>query len=106
MGLALLKNDRAVAPTLLDSIELSKNESFEGIRCPLCRWSPLPSSRWSCVWTDTPEPFFQSCGTTWNTFVTRGRCPGCRHQWQWTLCLECGQWSLHEEWYETNDEPA
>jgi hypothetical protein len=101
MGLALLRNDRAFDPTLLDSIELIENESFEGIRCPLCRWSPLPSSRWSCVWTDTPEPFFQACGTTWNTFATRGRCPGCRHQWQWTLCLECQQWSLHEDWYET-----
>ena len=30
---------------------------------------------------------------------TRGRCPGCQHQWQWTTCLSCGVASLHEHWY-------
>ena len=50
---------------------------------------------------DTPEPPFDGCGTSWNTFLTRGRCPGCRHQWQWTSCLRCHGWSLHEDWYET-----
>jgi hypothetical protein len=43
---------------------------------------------------------FDGCGARWNTFTTRGKCPGCRHQWQWTSCLRCLGWSLHEDWYE------
>lgn len=81
------------------------DESFERIRCPLCSWRPTPSSRWCCVHgEDTPEPPFNWCGTHWNTFQTRGQCPGCGHQWQWTSCLQCHGWSLHEEWYETGPE--
>ena len=49
---------------------------------------------------DTPEPPFDFCLTSWNTFATHGRCPGCRHQWIWTSCLRCEEWSLHEDWYE------
>ena len=41
-----------------------------------------------------------ACGTAWNTFATRGRCPGCAHQWRWTSCLRCDQWSPHGDWYE------
>jgi hypothetical protein len=73
---------------------------FGGIRCPLCQWRPESSSRWSCVVWHTPEPFFEGCGTSWNTFTTRGKCPGCSHQWRWTSCLRCDRWSLHEDWYE------
>ena len=51
-----------------------------------------------CNASDTPEPFFEGCGTTWNTFSTRGRCPGCAHQWRWTSCLRCEGWSLHDDW--------
>ena len=70
------------------------------IRCPLCEWEPSPSSVWACFSDGTPEPFFGGCGTIWNTFQTRGRCPGCAHQWTWTSCLRCQGWSLHEDWYE------
>ena len=70
------------------------------IRCPLCSWQPTRSSRWSCSVQNTPEPPFESCGTVWNTFDTRGRCPGCLHQWIWTTCIRCGTASLHEDWYE------
>jgi hypothetical protein len=75
-------------------------ESSERIRCPLCEWTPGKSSTWCCFSEGTPEPPFPSCGTSWNTFSTRGRCPGCGHQWKWTSCLRCGGFSLHQDWYE------
>ncbi len=77
-----------------------QDEGFGGIRCPLCSWRPSPSSRWCCYCDGTPEPFFEGCGTVWNTFSTRGRCPGCAHQWHWTSCHRCQEWSLHKDWYE------
>src|SRR6266550_7864627 len=73
---------------------------FNRIRCPLCKWQPKPSHRWFCAPCDYPEFFADGCGACWNTFTTRGRCPGCRHQWRWTACLNCGGWSLHADWYE------
>lgn len=77
-----------------------ENEGFDRIRCPLCDWRPTPASTWCCFGEGTPEPPFEWCGTIWNTFTTHGRCPGCRHQWQWTSCLRCGGFSLHDDWYE------
>jgi ribosomal protein S27E len=76
---------------------------FHAVRCPLCRWRPDSSSRWSCDASDGPEPFFEGCRTQWNTFTTRGRCPGCGHQWRWTLCLSCIRWSLHDDWYAVDE---
>lgn len=73
------------------------------IRCPLCEWQPTPSSQWSCVDNPYPEAFFSGCGRAWNTFETFGTCPGCTHQWQFTACLSCGQWSPHDAWYEDED---
>jgi hypothetical protein len=88
----------------LDSIfKLDDLEDFTGVRCPLCRWQPTASSAWYCEGTGTPESFTGGCGTRWNTFATRGRCPGCAHQWHWTICLRCGGWSLHEDWYEERE---
>lgn len=72
---------------------------FSRIRCPLCKWQPKRSSRWFCADAGFPEYFSGGCGTAWNTFATRGVCPGCRHQWKWTTCLSCGEWSLHDDWY-------
>lgn len=77
-----------------------EDDAFEKIRCPLCEWRPTAASTWCCYGEDTPEPHFDWCGTQWNTFTTRGRCPGCQHQWKWTSCLGCSGWSLHEDWYE------
>jgi len=77
---------------------------FHGIRCPRCHWQPISSSRWTCEASAAPEPFFHGCRTQWNTFATRGRCPGCAHLWRWTSCLRCAQWSLHEDWYEKGSE--
>ena len=81
---------------------LDDDDALSGIRCPLCGWRPSAASRWSCSAIGTPEPFFEGCGTIWNTFSTAGRCPGCSHQWQWTSCLQCEQWSPHADWYEEN----
>jgi hypothetical protein len=50
---------------------------FSRIRCPLCKWQPNKSHRWYCADCDHPENFSEGCGTSWNTFTTRGRCPGC-----------------------------
>ncbi len=64
-----------------------------GIRCPTCRWEPSKESRWYC----SGEP--DTCGHCWNTFETRGVCPGCRKQWHTTVCLSCGAVSPHDDWY-------
>jgi hypothetical protein len=64
------------------------------IFCPKCTWRPQASDRWACL---------PSCGTEWNTFWTRGVCPGCGQQWTETQCLECGEFSPHEAWYHYPD---
>ena len=101
MSVLLLKleNDR-VSERIIVKVSPQNDEGLGGIRCPRCSWRPDASSRWCCYWTDCPEPPFDACGTSWNTFYTKGRCPGCSHQWRWTSCLRCGQWSLHLDWYE------
>jgi hypothetical protein len=101
MPLQLLRDEQATKHTAM-VIPVVPDDAFSGIRCPLCSWRPTASSLWSCLAVGTPEPFFEGCGAVWNTFSTRGRCPGCRHQWQWTSCLRCEGWSLHEDWYESH----
>jgi hypothetical protein len=59
-----------------------------GIRCPQCKWTPRTKNLWSC-----------NCGHQWNTFDTRGLCPGCGHQWEITECLACGAMPPHAYWY-------
>jgi hypothetical protein len=96
-----LKQDLSRTRTTVPDIAPDDEDMFSRIRCPLCAWRPSPASRWSCVWTQgSPEPRFPSCGATWNTFDTRGTCPGCQHQWRWTSCLACAGWSPHDDWYE------
>ena|SRR5687768_13494856 len=84
-----------------DISELGLNDAaMPGIRCPICKWRPLRSSKWMCADSGPPEFFYDACGTEWNTFETRGLCPTCMHQWAWTSCLSCWGWSRHEDWYE------
>lgn len=64
-------------------------KEFE-IYCPKCAWRPGPEDRWECM---------PGCGAVWNTFWTRGLCPGCGMQWEVTQCLECQQVSPHKHWY-------
>jgi hypothetical protein len=66
------------------------------IYCPLCEYRPHHEDRWVC------KP---ACGTSWNTFWTRGVCPGCGHLWQVTQCPACHRRSPHEGWYHYPHEP-
>ncbi len=87
---------------ILKSLELEEEKTdFERIRCPLCDWRPTKSSLWCCADADAPEYFYDGCFTNWNTFETHGKCPTCAHQWRFTSCLRCGQWSLHNDWYQS-----
>jgi DNA-directed RNA polymerase subunit RPC12/RpoP len=99
--LLLLKETRAPELVTVEIPDLGEDEAFGNIRCPHCGWRPSADSSW-CCYNDatTPEPAFEWCGTVWNTFTTGGRCPGCSHQWEWTSCLRCEQWSRHQDWYE------
>jgi hypothetical protein len=78
---------------------LEDSDGRRGIRCPLCRWQPDRSCKWQCGDAGPPENFQGGCGTVWNTFETSGKCPGCGHQWRFTSCFACLQWSPHEAWY-------
>lgn len=64
------------------------------IRCPACDWQPQPHDRWCCA---------PGCGEVWNTFETRGTCPGCLKHWTHTACHRCDTWSPHEAWYEETE---
>jgi len=96
----LFKDDRGSNRTIVVPRIEDERDELEGIRCPLCAWRPTRHSEWSCIGAHSPEGGFAGCGTVWNTFLTRGRCPGCSHQWRWTSCLRCAAWSLHDDWYE------
>jgi hypothetical protein len=65
------------------------DRDFSGIRCPACKWRPTRNDTWMC-----------ECGEIWNTFATRGECPGCQKRWTKTQCRQCGTWSDHDAWYE------
>ena len=72
------------------------------IRCPRCGWTPRSGDRWLCTCTLDSSLYKRgmcTCGHAWNTFDTRGRCPGCGRRWLHTQCLSCGAWSPHLEWY-------
>jgi hypothetical protein len=71
------------------------------IRCPSCKWQPERVSRWYCGPMGPPENFKGGCGHAWNTFDTRGLCPGCSYQWRFTSCLHCEKTAPHDDWYET-----
>jgi len=101
----LLKHDSSPPQVVFDTFRLNADEPFSGVRCPQCFWRPLLSSRWMCDCRGTPEPPFSSCGTEWNTFATRGCCPGCSHRWHWTTCLRCHRASPHDDWYDDEADP-
>jgi len=99
----LKKSDAPSLPVIVTGDDPSLRRASDRIRCPRCEWVPTAGSRWCCDHRATPEPPFPSCGTVWHTFSTRGRCPGCSHQWQWTSCLACGKASPHDDWYERDE---
>ena len=96
----LFKDSRHTEQIVIAVTRSDEDDEFEGIRCPHCRWRPSSTDRWCCYSNGGPEPPFRSCGSSWNTFSTKGRCPGCGHQWEWTLCLRCLEWARHVDWYE------
>ncbi len=68
------------------------------IQCPKCNWQPPRSINWTCT-----------CGHSWYTFDTGGKCPSCNKQWQYTQCQSfivggCQQWSPHLDWYTNLDD--
>jgi hypothetical protein len=82
--------------------DAEQSTRYTRIRCPKCQWQPTKDSTWTCVPMGHPEYYVHgACGHSWNTFDTRGRCPGCRHQWKNTMCLSCGELSPHRAWYDT-----
>lgn len=91
---ALERGNLEIDPELLDETTPRR------IRCPHCRWQPGRRSLWTCMPAGAPEFFAGGCGHSWNTFDTRGRCPGCSHQWLHTMCLRCQRWAPHDDWYE------
>ena len=62
-----------------------------GVRCPSCKWRPKRTDTWCCS---------PGCYEVFNTFQTRGECPGCQRFWSSTQCIKCGVWSDHDAWYE------
>ena len=83
-----VKNKDRFVPLPVDDDE---DMDFSGVRCPACKWRPTRDDKWSCA---------PGCGEVWNTFATRGECPGCQRRWPRTQCMRCGEWSDHEAWYE------
>jgi hypothetical protein len=63
------------------------------ICCPLCAAVATPDQRWHCRY----------CYCRWNTFATRGRCPGCNFHFRATTCLTCNRLSRHDDWYARED---
>jgi hypothetical protein len=84
------RKPRITSPAELDEIFGS---ILPGIRCPRCKWAPRTKILWSC-----------KCEHQWNTFDTRGLCPGCGYQWERTACFQCGEESPHREWYVDNQD--
>ncbi len=87
-GLTTVYSRRRRMPSLAQLDELF-GRALPGIRCPKCNWTPRPKNLWTC-----------KCGHHWNTFETRGLCPGCQYQWEITACLQCGARSPHQDWYD------
>lgn len=85
---AFVRGNSRFVPEILDD---DKDKDFSGIRCPACRWRPTRHDTWACS---------PGCGEAFNTFITRGECPGCQRRWSQTQCNQCGTWSDHELWYE------
>ena len=63
------------------------------IRCPKCAWEPERSDLWMCF-----------CLHAWHTFDTGGVCPSCDQQHAETQCLQCHDWSPHDDWYARADD--
>jgi hypothetical protein len=99
IGYVLLKRDPHWRPIVIEDVSNDERPGEPRIRCPLCAWEPRRFDLWTCWDCPVPEGLARGCGTSWHTFATGGRCPGCTHQWVWTTCLACEGWSRHLDWY-------
>jgi len=86
--LAFVRGGNGITPLPIDD---DVDKDFSGVRCPSCKWRPSRTDTWACS---------PGCGEIWNTFATRGECPGCQRFWAQTQCRKCGVWSDHDAWYE------
>jgi hypothetical protein len=102
-AIAMLERTEEYDEILKDLALEKSDDKFARIRCPACKWRPDASSRWTCCDPAFMEHPTGGCHRSWNTFDTRGICPGCRHQWIKTTCLRCGVHSPHEDWYENKE---
>ena len=87
-SLLLLKGEPTRVRTVDRRERAKQRNGRTRIRCPRCGWEPGRHDRWIC-----------RCFHVWNTFDTRGVCPGCGYQWLETQCLRCKVMSRHEDWY-------
>lgn len=63
----------------------------KSINCPKCGWVPDGKPHWGC----------EKCGTTFDTFETKAKCPNeeCGNSWELTQCIACGKRIPHKDWY-------
>ncbi len=64
-------------------------EGSPQVVCPRCAAVPSGDPVWQC----------EFCHCVWDTFKTRGRCPGCGFTYPATFCVACGHNSRHRDWY-------
>ena len=76
-----LKRSRAM-------LRLAKLPRRQGFACPSCRTAPPLGPFWKCG----------ACGQSFDTFETRGVCPGCAHEYPVTMCLDCSEQRPMTEW--------
>jgi Zn-dependent protease len=59
-----------------------------GFACPSCKVAPPLGALWRC----------SKCSQSFDTFETRGKCPGCEAQYPITMCGECRRQYPMQEW--------
>ncbi len=57
--------------------------------CPACKAHPLDGNFWQC----------EHCGTRFDTFASRGVCPGCGAEFPQTRCFDCLHASPMAQWF-------
>jgi hypothetical protein len=62
---------------------------LDRVVCPDCGWIPIQHSLWGC----------EKCGASFDTFVTRAKCPSCPNSWESTMCLACLRMIPHRSWW-------
>jgi Zn-dependent protease len=74
-------------------LRLERLPRHEHCRCPGCGKSPPRGEFWQC----------EHCVTRFDTFATRGRCPGCGAWYLETACPHCHALHHVDVWYRPED---